>query len=128
MLEVPPLREEIALAVASILAGVAWLGREWRPRRSGYGDLSLEEASRIQVVVNRAGTELRVVGSAARQARRRGSDIDYLISSAHSEVWQKLWESLPGAEHPPVETDIDLDAWSQSGILFRPFTSPRAYP
>jgi hypothetical protein len=63
-----------------------------------YGDLKAEEINAIQSVVNQAGRPLEVVGSAARGARRPGSDIDYVAPPASINYFRDLQGQLPGMD------------------------------
>jgi RHS repeat-associated protein len=65
---------------------------------SGLGDLTAQEASQIQNVVNKAGRPLEVVGSAARGARTAASDIDYLVPHSSLSYYEGLAEELPGID------------------------------
>ena len=49
------------------------------PVKSGFGDLTPTELGAIQKAVDETGTQLTVVGSAARGERTAASDIDYLF-------------------------------------------------
>lgn len=65
---------------------------------SGLGDLSVAEARAIQQVVDKAGRPIDVVGSAARGARKAGSDIDYIAGPSSIKHFEGLERRLPGLD------------------------------
>lgn len=65
---------------------------------SGLGDLTVGEVAAIQKVVNQAGRPLEVVGSAARGARRAGSDIDYVVPPSSLRYFKGLENQLPSLD------------------------------
>jgi hypothetical protein len=68
------------------------------PIRSGLGDLTNAEVKQIQSVVNQSQLPLNVVGSAAKGARKAGSDIDYTTSTYAYPHLQQYEGQLPGID------------------------------
>jgi hypothetical protein len=64
----------------------------------GAGDLTSEETSQIQSVVNKANRPLDVVGSAATGERVAGSDIDYTVSPSSWSYFDEYQNELPGLD------------------------------
>ena len=62
---------------------------------AALGDLTASEVQQIQAVVDAAGRPLEVVGSAAKRARRSGSDIDYLVPPSSLDYFGELAADLP---------------------------------
>ena len=81
-----------------VLSAAPLLQSGTRAALSGLGDLTIGEALTIQNVVNRAGRPLEVVGSAARGARRVGSDIDYVVPPSSMRYFDGLERQLPGLD------------------------------
>ncbi len=65
---------------------------------TGLGDLTFLEVRQIQSVVDQAGRPLEVIGSAARGARRPGSDIDYIVSPSSQSAYSGLSSRLPSLD------------------------------
>jgi RHS repeat-associated protein len=87
-----------AVAGAIVAGGAAGAWALYGARASGLGDLTIAEVNLIQRIVNQAGRPLDVVGSAARGARRPGSDIDYTTANANIPNYTGLANKLPGID------------------------------
>jgi RHS repeat-associated protein len=91
---------------------------------SGLGDLTVGEVNAIQAVVNRAGRPLCVVGSAAKGARKPGSDIDYLSSGTSLPYFDGLEHLLPGIDPAHGIIPGAPNPFLGPSILFQPKSFP----
>jgi len=92
------------------------------------GDLSLSEIEQIQSVVEEVGRPLWVVGSAARGARRAGSDIDYTTGGASVQGFVRAEGRLPGRVGPHGVLEGTHDPFTGPAIRFEPGQPPRMEP
>lgn len=97
-------------------------------RRSGLGDLTVQEVESIQGTTNRAGRPLGVAGSAAKGTRQPWSDVDYLATPGSLPYLQPHAAGLPRLEPTDGSVPGSINPFQGPGIQFSPKSRPVLVP